>query len=225
MNKLNDNLRIKTDNLNRLHEIAEFVTFLALAYEKEISTSFFDIINESLPSLRLSLDKFEDQDLATGLDLLEKFFIVAKAANDREHILEELAIEYANLFLGVGINPVPVIESVYLGKEKTLYETPYFQVVDYYRKWNYEKPKTFLEPEDHLASELDFIATQLRAAAWAKDMGNLAEMNERLEAARNFKQDHLDKWITKACDDLLQVTINPFYRALAFLTRSLVRIC
>jgi len=90
--------------------------------------------------------------------------------------------------------------------------------LEHYRRWSYKKPENFTEPEDHLANELDFLAHQIRNAAWALEKGDEGDCQLRLAAAEEFIQDHLNRWVPEASQALIKATQNPFYLGIAYFT-------
>jgi TorA maturation chaperone TorD len=199
-------------------------TFLVLAFQKEVDAAFLETILEAYPELRNWAEGQGQPDLLEGSRLLAQVVQQASEPDKRPALLEQLAVEFASLFHGVGLNPVDLIESVYLGDEHTLFEAPYFDVVEHYRWWNYEKPQNFTEPEDHIANELDFLAFQIRNAAWALEKGDVDDYQMRITASKDFIQDHLNRWAPEVSSALIKASQNPFYLATAHLTAGLLRL-
>lgn len=204
-------------------QMAGLVSFLASSFEKEVDSTFLDRIREHFPSFSAWIKEQNQPHLLEGAGLIERFIGTA-SARDPESLLDELAVEYAGLFLGAGVTPVPVIESVYLGPDHILYEKPYFEVLEFYAEHGYQKPEHVQEPEDHMAVELDFYALQLHAAVWADEAGNEEEAQRRLDIAQRFKTAHLQAWVPQACDDLFRAATTPFYLGIAHLTLGLIKI-
>jgi TorA maturation chaperone TorD len=210
------------NNSDQLEQMAGFTSFLASSFEKEVDPLLLDRIQEHFPDFSSWIKGQNQPHLLEGSRLMEEFIQKSLEAKNQEAFLDELAVEYAGLFLGAGESPVPVIESVYLGVDHILYEKPYFEVIDFYQEHGYEKPQDFQEPEDHLAIELDFYALQLHGAVWAKEAGNEKEVQQRLEIAQKFKKEHLELWVPQACNDLFKAAVTPFYLGIAHLTMGLI---
>ena len=210
------------DKSSQLMQMAGFTSFLASSFEKEVTSLFLDRVQEHYPGFSSWIKEQNQPHLLEGSRLMEEFIQKSLEARNREALLDELAVEYASLFLGAGETPVPVIESVYLGVDHILYEKPYFEVIDFYQEHGYEKPQDFQEPEDHLAIELDFYALQLHGAIWAREAGNEKEAQLRLEIAQKFKKEHLELWVPQACNDLFKAAATPFYLGIAHMTMGLI---
>jgi putative dimethyl sulfoxide reductase chaperone len=206
----------------KYHHWAEMAVFLSRTFEKEVDDAFLQVIIEAAPGLVRWAQSQNQPELLNGSHLLDQFLQQATAQENHAELIEQLSVEFASLFYGMGINPVNVIESVYLGEEQILYETPYFQVVELYRLFDYEKLPNFNEPEDHIANELDFLAFQLRSAAWALEKGDENDFKERVNAAKDFVDNHLNRWAPDFCTAVLKATQNLFYRAGAYLTLGML---
>lgn len=218
----NGSLDLNSQTPAKYHQWAELATFISRAYEKEVDEPFLQVIMEAAPDLLKWAQSQSVPELLEGSRLLEQFLQQAADPKNRPELIEELAVEFASLFYGVGINPVNVIESVYLGEEHILYEAPYFEVVEFYRQWDYEKLQNFNEPEDHIANELDFLAFQIRSAAWDMERGNLENSQRRINAAKDFLREHLNRWALDVSQAIVNATQIPFYLSVAYFTIGLL---
>ncbi len=98
--------------------------FLSRICEKEIKGDFLkDLISSNNPVLRLdeSID-VGDEEIREGLNLMKKY-IDRALKRDLKEVELELAVDYANIFLGVKKKPPHPSESVY--KTGLLMQEPY----------------------------------------------------------------------------------------------------
>ena len=87
-----------------------------------------------------------------------------------------------------------------------LYAKEYFQVKEAMDANGFSAPKGFLEPPDHIAMEWKFFISLLRAGKGAE--------------AAQFKAAHMDTWMERACDAIIDKDDVGFYTGIANLTRA-----
>jgi TorA maturation chaperone TorD len=149
-----------------------------------------------------------------SVDLLQQF------AQDFDGDLESLRIEYSNLFvvpLGQYIKPY---ESVY--KTGLVYRGPAIEVKKMYEKAGAGIPEEFKDLPDHVGLELEFMhfLCQKEAKLWNHENQPGALTLQKME--KNFLEQHLTSWIPAFCQEINKRTKNPFYRAMAKITRDFV---
>ncbi len=178
------------------------------------------------PTIRSLGDSQSSQDLLQGgKELLQFVEEVKKLDNERKQkLFLDLAVEYASLFLGVGLKRVYLIESLYLGKEHLLYEEPYHEVVEAYRSLGFEKAKDFPEPEDHVSVEFEFMASLCNWTSQTIQKGEIENALAYLNLENEFLKDHILRWIPDLCHKLEDAATTTFYKALAHLTLGFVNI-
>ena len=185
---------------------------------------FVKIIIDIQPTLSGLAESVENGDMKKGTDLLQEFVTKSKSKcdTDREEFLTYLAATYATLFLNVGPKPVFLVESVYRSEGHILYAKPYFEITDAYALLGFEKSKSFSEPEDHIAVELEFMARLCELTAQSLSEDNLSYATKYVNLQREFLKDHLTKWVPTLTDKLKEASDNLFYTALAHLTRGFI---
>lgn len=124
--------------------------------------------------------------------------------------------------LGVGTDPVHLVESVYLGKDHLLYEQPYHDVLAAYRSLSFEKDKDFPEPEDHVSVEFQFMAKLCRWTSQTLDKKDVENAIAYLNLQKEFLRDHLIKWVPQLSRKLESTATTGFYKALAHLTLGFI---
>jgi TorA maturation chaperone TorD len=197
---------------------------LSRGFSLEIDEAYLEWIVLLNPTIKQLAVHVDSKDFKKGSERLDAFTERVKLdyEKDKAIFLQNLAAEYASLFLNVGPKPVHLVESVYLGKEPLLYEEPYFDVVRIYQLYGFKKRASFKEPEDHIGVELEFMAHLCDLACASleqgkKDFGS-GYMNNQVE----FLDLHLSKWTQKLAEKLRWATRNDFYLALADLLSGFV---
>ena len=200
--------------------------FLSRAFKVEVDERFLETMATIEPTIKLLSESYGDKELDEGNRLLHEFIEHVKRlkGQDRKALLTDLAVEYASLFLGVGINPVHLVESVYLGKDHLLFEESYHQVLEAYRSLGFEKEKGFTEPDDHVAVEFEFMANLCRWTTKTLEKGDLGNAVAYLNLQKEFLTDHIMKWVPDLCHKLKSGATSDLYKAMAYLTNGFIEL-
>lgn len=223
MNKSNREFKEKIINVLKGREV--IYSFLARVYEKEIDEGllkdFFTrremfLKYHSIPDLDVNI-KNGFKDLFNYLNKLNK--------NNIDNVILELAVDYANLFLGIkyireksGI-PHPS-ESVYMSGY--MFQNERDQVLNMYLEAGIVKSPDFKEPEDHVSLELYFMAYLCRKALEFIKKENFKESLKFINMQKKFFSDHLVRWVPKLADDVIKYAETDFYKAIGRITKGLL---
>ena len=169
---------------------AETYTFLSQMLFKELTAEAID----ELAVQEWPEDTGNDH-LDEGYRRLKRYF--AFPGGDRRG---QLAVEYARIFLAAGVytrekrTAVPY-ESVFTGEEHAMMGVSRDEVVAWFVEDGFKVNPDLHEPEDHLAFELEYLATMNeRAAALLRDKDRDGlERNVRRQV--RFIDEHLLNWI------------------------------
>lgn len=129
--------------------------------------------------------------------------------------LDQLADDYARVFVGPAALPAPPWESVYRDKKRLLMTATTLSVREYYRAYGYEAQQRLHVPDDHLAIELDFLAALAQEALDACAVGDAESAELALQAGSTFLDSHLALWAPDFTADLREHDGSPFYCAVA----------
>lgn len=195
--------------------------FLSRSFSLEADEAYLEWVMQLHPMIVKVSTQIDTEDFKNGSERLQKFIDDVKAyyEKDKSLFLQNLAAEYASLFLNVGAIHVYLAESAYLGthsrgQKALLYEEPYFDVLRMYELYGFEKSKFFKEPEDHVAIELEFMAHLCDLASRSIKEGNkeyaLGFMKNQVE----FLDLHLSKWMPLLVERLRKASMNDLYLAL-----------
>ena len=199
--------------------------FLSRMYEKEISLDLLrELLDERNPFLKSeSLELAGDEKLSRGFETLKGYLKVA-ARRDLNQVKLELAVEYANLFLGIKRKPPHPSESLYTSQEQSMYQEPRDRVLSSYWEAGVDKTKEYREPEDHIAIELQFMEYLCRKTVEAIRKGEREEAVKYLEFQDRFVGDHLTKWVPQLVSDILESAEVDFYKAIGEITDAFIAI-
>ncbi|MEO7010262.1 MAG: molecular chaperone [Caldimonas sp.] len=130
-------------------------------------------------------------------------------AASRRLTLEDVADEYAALFLGIGRPEIFLYGSYFLAG--TLNEKPLVTLRDDLRALGLERPQTVNETEDHIAG----LCEVMRFLIAGDDVETC-----NLATQQRFYNAHLRGWIDGLCDVLEAHPRADFYRSVAGFTRD-----
>ena len=128
---------------------------------------------------------------------------------------EDLAVEYARLFVGPFGLKAPPYGSIYLDNDRTVMGPSTMETIRFYEEEGLARDEGFNELPDHIAVELEFMYYLIY-----KEVGALEkrEPERALEYQRKqelFLGRFLGKWVQLFCRNIKDGTDNRFYLALA----------
>lgn len=162
-------------------------------------------------------------------DLFDKHFetlenLKKALAADSEDILDKLKDEYTYLFVGPDKLPAPPWESVYLSKERILFQENTLNVRRAYLEYNFLPSNYPHEADDHLGLELDFMAHLSKLAQDNFENGQTEELKKVLQDQKRFLEEHLLKWIDEFAHDIQSSKSHLFYPSMADLIKHVLKI-
>ncbi len=165
----------------------------------------------------------------TGNDEVDKGYrLFAKyLSNAWENSLAELAVDYARVFIGHGIDAFSAaypFESVYTSEKRLLMQDARDEVLAIYRSMGLDKQDTWKEGEDHVALELEFERILADRTVTALRKGDEEAAVSLLATQRNFLEDHLTAWVPMLTADMRRFAKTDLYLGLAHLTDGFLAI-
>ncbi|MDO5531666.1 molecular chaperone [Sutterella sp.] len=164
--------------------------------------------------------------VGTGSDALDEGSrkLNAAVATLTKDDLDELAADYARVFLSAGIADGPAaypFESVYTSRDKLIMQDAYEQMLKILKEHGMGTSKEDLYP-DHLGIELEFMSFLTEKAVKALEAGKEDEAAAILDEEKEFLTKHLLNWTGKFFDDFDQCAGTDFYKALSLFTRAFI---
>jgi len=123
--------------------------------------------------------------------------------------LDELAVDYANIYLTYGYRVSPT-ESVWVDHEGLDRQGPMFSVRGFYRRYGLEAEKWQSRPDDHLVLQLEFLGHLFEAL----------ESDDTLADAMRFLDHHILVWIGAFAQRVGDRAATQFFPGLALLTAA-----
>ncbi|NQV84032.1 MAG: molecular chaperone TorD family protein [Rhodospirillales bacterium] len=200
---------LETDNrATAAMERSHLYGFLAAVFRTEPTV-------ELLAEIRKA--PFQDALKAVGSDLADSL----SGASEKK-LLEDLAVEYARLFLGPGNHVAPYAAIYLAGDGASLWGPETIWVKQFIEAAGFEYKADYFDLPDHIAVELEFmqeIAANEAAALERQDLQH-AETLQRIE--EEFVTTHMAKWVPKFCRQVQNRAELPFYRVMACLTEDFI---
>ena len=144
------------------------------------------------------------------------------AGRDLEELRVQVASEYAELFVGPRPPLAPLYESVYLGSPNRLFTEQTMSVRRFYERCGLAVVKDGKVPDDHVAYELELMATLVSREADAIEAGRPAVVLELQRLQREFLVVHLGGWLGLFAARVAEAPCAGFYGALARFARDFV---
>jgi TorA maturation chaperone TorD len=144
-----------------------------------------------------------------------------------EQLIEDLAVEYARLFLGPAKHISPH-ESIHHDNDGGDWGTHWgkatVEVKKFIESAGLEYISEYSGMPDHISVELEFMqqATSREAQAW--ESGDSEGALYCLKMEKKFLDDHIMKWVPLFCDKIINAAELPFYSEIAKLTKSFLEI-
>ena len=139
-----------------------------------------------------------------------------------EELRVQVASEYAELFVGPRPPLAPLYESVYLGSPSRLFTEQTMSVRRFYERCGLAVVKDGKIPDDHIAYELELMATLVSREADAIEAGRTAAVLELQRLQREFLVVHLGGWLGPFASRIAKAPCAGFYDALARFARDFV---
>lgn len=216
-------IRERQLTLNRNRRL--IYAFLSKMYEKEVTVELLkELSSEDSSILRVGdLIDLDDDGFRKGFEMLARY-LKSVSGRDLNEVKLELAVEYANLFLGVKGKPAHPSESVYRSEDQSMYQEPRDNALHTYWKAGVDKVKEYTEPEDHIAIELQFMEYLCRKTVEASEKNENEEVRRYLQIQKEFIGDHLSSWIPQLTKDILEAAEADFYKGIAYITNAFVEL-
>jgi len=204
-NSINENIKEQAEHRSNIYGL------LAAIYRQEMTSNLLkEIKNPQFMGVLSNL----------GIKLNNGFM-----KKPEQELLEDLAVEYARLFIGPGKHISPH-ESVHHkrddGQWGQLWGLSTAEVKKEIESAGLSYQSEFTGLPDHISVELEFMQQVIQAEekAWQDGDRNLALVF--LEKEKKFIEQHLAEWIPDFCDKVIDEAELPFYGAMAELTKKFI---
>ncbi|MDI6728216.1 MAG: molecular chaperone TorD family protein [Thermodesulfovibrionales bacterium] len=161
-----------------------------------------------------------DDEINHGLKLM------IDAANNNLHMLdkwiEELALEYARLFIGPKNPPAVPYASFYLSESRSLMTDETIDVRKRYLEAGMAVKNLYSIPDDHISIELEFIYYLTQKIIELFEQGQREDASRLFEIRSDFLSKHMALWLPFFADRILDSTQEDFYKGAALILRGVI---
>ncbi|MEW6410711.1 MAG: molecular chaperone TorD family protein [Nitrospirota bacterium] len=174
-----------------------------------------EILNE-IGNIEVSPEN--NDDVVTGLRLIVDS--VKKNEDYLDKWIEDLAVEYARLFIGPANPPAPPYASFYLSESHFLMTDETIEVRKKYLEAGLSVKELYSVPDDHIGIELEFIYYLTGKTIESFEKGEREEASRFFEIRSDFIREHFSRWVPEFINNILNFTTEDLYRGSAILLRG-----
>lgn len=201
------------EDVRPLVEVRKFLyDVLRRTYLKEPTQGDIKFVKELVSS-----DEFpfvsDSPKILEGINQVRDYCSQSDMTSDK--VYSDLHWDYTRLFIGPYELPSPPWESVYLNKERLLFQEDTLKVRRFYLKYSFLPVEFGHEADDHLGLELDFMFRLNELALEAMGRGDSNETLQLLKDQRLFLEEHLLKWAPQFVEKVLEHADTDYYRGMA----------
>nr|WP_239094048.1 molecular chaperone TorD family protein [Bacillus sp. B15-48] len=126
------------------------------------------------------------------------------------------------LFVGPGVIPAPPWESVYRSRERLLFGEQTLKLREKLRSFDLHFEGDGHEPEDHIATELEFMGYLIQTTINAIISQDEEQFLKAIQTQFSLLEEHLLKWVPPFVEDILSSTPSSLYKGSALFLQDLI---
>lgn len=188
--------------------------FLGRLYKVEVDQQLL----EQMKTMNFPVECCESQ-LSEGYRILKEYI-----GNYCSDPLNDLAVDYAKVFLGAGISEGSAAfpyESVYTSKKKIMMQEARDEVMAIYAAKGLSKDNEITDSfEDNIALELEFMAFLCHETQGLLETQKEEELLSSLKEQMDFLNQHLLNWVPRFCNDIEKYADTNFYKGIGKITNG-----
>lgn len=195
--------QMKFDEEVVVHKLAIYM-FLQKFYDGQLNRIEKASWKELIDALTQEMTIFSNDEIGKGLQVLSQF---------TDEDIEELEFEFNRLFVGPNQLVVSPYESTYRNTERVIMQSETIAVRRFYEKAGLVLAKKNINPDDHIALELEFVCYLLE---------NSLEDATYYEFYQEFLKAHLFHWIEAHCALILENSENTIIKGISIILQGLI---
>lgn len=181
-------MEVCLESVVSVQKLREFLySFVSRGLAKEPDETFCAVASSS--ELLWAFEEFFNGDRAN------KACGMLSSMVDRPDAIEVLRLQFTRTLIGPDKLPASPWESSFDTKEHLVFQKTTLDVRGFFRSEGYVSAGYPHEPDDHIATELSFMAVLAGKTRAAFDAGNTVEGERLLRKQSRFIKDHLLRWI------------------------------
>lgn len=186
-----------------VHKLAIYM-FLQKFYDGQLNHITKASWKELVDVLTQEMTQFSNDEIIKGLQILSQF---------TDEDIEDLEFEYNRLFVGPNQLVVSPYESTYRNTERVIMQSETIAVRKFYEKVGLVLSKKNINPDDHIALELEFVCYLLE---------NSLDDETYYQFYQEFLEEHLFHWIEAHCELIRENTENTFLKGISYVLQGLI---
>jgi TorA maturation chaperone TorD len=169
---------------------------------------------------KVDLPSDADDEISYGLKLMIE--TVRKNSHRQHEWTEELAVEYARLFVGPKNPPAIPYASFYLSELHSLMTDETIDVRKRYLDAGMAVKELYSVPDDHIGIELEFIYYLTQETLKLYERGAREEASRLFEIRSDFLKGHMALWVPFFAEKIIESTGEDFYKGAAYMLKACV---
>lgn len=200
--------------IDELKEELHLYNLLRQLFLKEPTRELINDISKIEPT-----DEIND-DINYGLKLM--IDSTRKNGNRLNEWAEELAIEYARLFISPQSPPAVPYASFYLSESHSLMTDETIDVRRQYLEAGMAVKELYSIPDDHIGIELEFVYYLTQKIIEHFERQQREEASRLFEIRSNFLREHMALWVPFFVDKVLGSAQEDFYKGAVHILRGII---
>ena len=198
--------------IDELREELSLFNLLRQVFLKELSKEFIEAIS------KVDLLPESDDEISYGLKLM-----IESARRNSQRLsewTEELAVEYARLFIGPENPPAIPYASFYLSESRSLMTDETLDVRKRYLDAGVAVKDLYSIPDDHIGIELEFIYDLTRRIIEKFEKEPREDVSRLFEIRDDFISGHMAVWVPLFVEKIIKAAGDDFYKGASCLLKG-----
>ncbi len=200
--------------IDELREELSLFNLLRQVFLKEPTREFIEDIS------KVDLPPEADDEISYGLKLM--LDAVRRNSHRLGEWTEELAIEYARLFVGPKNPPAIPYASFYLSESRSLMTDETIDVRKRYLDAGMAVKELYSIPDDHIGIELEFIYDLTRRMIELFEKGEREEASRLFEIRGDFIRGHMALWVPFFVEKVIEASGDDFYKGASYILKGCI---
>jgi TorA maturation chaperone TorD len=166
---------------------------------------------------KIEVSFLEEDEIVYGFNLLIN--AIKKNHSRIDEWIEELALEYARLFIGPLNPPAVPYASFYLSESRSLMTEETIEVRKKYLEAGLAVKSSGI-PDDHIGIELEFIYYLTKRIIELYEKEQKEEVSKLLSIRSDFLNNHVARWLPLFADRIINFAQEDFYQGLAYILKT-----
>ena len=204
---------MESSMIEDLREERDVLSLLKHLFLKEATSDFLG----QLGAINIAAN---ESDTDGGLDLITYSL---KANKDRlDAYVQDLAVEFARLFVGPKSPPAVPYASFYLSESRNVMTEVTSDVRKRYLDAGMAVKDLYSTPDDHIGIELEFISYLTEKIIDLYENGQRSEASRLFEIRNNFINEHMALWVPLLVGKIQEFTQEDFYKGAAIVLGDII---